>query len=170
MKMYFTLIAFAILMVSCKTNKPVPRENQELADKLELAVMLNSIFEDLKYEKSDELWAKYYFVKAHVEESKSHFVAATMLLDSAINRDLYKDSVYEARVILLEAIINEQLLLFENARNYYNQLCNEDQECLLTPNEKLIVILGKARIAKRLHLPIDKYLEEAAIKAISKLL
>ncbi len=173
MKLCLALVTFVLLLTSCKTEKPDLNVNQELADKLELAInlrfsqsevldtMLNGVFDELKLENSDQLWAKYYFVKAHVEESKSHFAAATLLLDSAINRGLYEDAAYEARVILLEAIINEQLLLFENARNYYNQLCNEDMACQLTSNEKLTVILGKARIAKRLHLPIEKYLEAA---------
>jgi tetratricopeptide (TPR) repeat protein len=173
MRHLLTFLYLLIVLTSCENAKQAVSPHSELRAQLQQAEemrfsrpecsdsILNHSLEELKVVNNDELWAQYYFVKAHVEESKSNFVEVSLLLDSAVNHGLYNDKAYEVRVILLEAIINEQLLLFKEASALFNSLCEMKEDCALTPHEQLMVYLGKARIAKRLRLPFADHLAKA---------
>ena len=170
MKLPFFFIIFIILIVSCKREKPALAVNQELTNTLQLAVdlrfehpeevdtLLHGVYAALKNENSDELWAKYYFVKAHVELVKNKYTQSILLLDSATRNEDFKQT-YQDKINLSYVLIYELSLLYKTSLEYHKRI--DIAQAHLSNNEKIITLFSRARIANHLRKSTDSYLARA---------
>ncbi len=173
MKHYLAIILTTFILFSCTKGNPKPSVNLDLLERLQEAenirfyrpevvdTILTNIVDALRKEDTDELWAKYYFLKAHVEYERGDYEQLVHYIDSAKLRGLDNDSVYNKKIVLLEALTKESLKLYDEAWQLYNFCNNDICDNGLTDNEKLKAYLAQARIAKSINLDIEPYLFKA---------
>ncbi len=157
MMRFLCLIPFVLIMVSCQqagiSDSLPPDLVETLAEAEELRfrrpeyvdVLLSQSLEAIEHADNDELWAQYYFIQAHVEMSKGHFDHVTHLVDS-INICKTFQANYEDKIILMNALLYEKMLLYESSYGYYKKVARLDRAVALTNDELLIALLGKVRI------------------------
>lgn len=165
-----SLIFILLFVISCDKNTPILTISENFRNIIEKAEeqrfshpefvdsVLQQILPDIKRIDNDNLWAKYYYLQAHVALYKNDFVNVTYLLDSTENFGLNNDINYKGKVMLLKAVNCEELYLNNEAFEYYNELYNNSY--LLNSNERLIAIFGKARVEKKSGIPFNSCISE----------
>lgn len=158
MRIYIFILFSIILSTSCQKN--VQDESSEaiyLSHRLHKAedlrfshpmvvdTMLSSIYEELQENNSDEYWAKYYFLKAHVEMLKGNYNKVFQWLDSAGIYPMFVEE-YQHKMDLLSAHVYEKMYLYEPSYEYFVNISEQTVSESFSPNDKLIALMGKARI------------------------
>ncbi len=157
MRLYILILFPFILLFSCQKEVQEELSNStDLSQRLQKAedlrfshpeivdTMLHNIYEDLKGSTSKEFWAKYYFVKAHVEMEKYNFPKSILLLDSAISTDRAGMDAYKDKFNLAYILIYESSQLYKQSLEHHEKI--DIEQSTLTNNEKLTVLLSKARL------------------------
>ena len=151
------LFLLTIILCSCKEELPVKIEvPQHLEQALEAAEnfgfrnydALDSILtytqEEIKQVDDNELWAKYYLLKAQKVLIEAKHDQAALLIDSATFYSSTFTYNHQDKINLLYGLIYEGTLLYKEALEYLQPIC--EKQCNFSDNDKLVTILANARI------------------------
>lgn len=154
MRYYTFIITLITLLFSCTKEDVEQTPNPQLVKSLDIAdefryrspMIMDSILLEsihlLDSADDNELWAKYYYLKAHSKADNEDYEGAVSLLDSATNTSFAFATAYQNEMNLLYGLIYEGILLYKDALTYVQPLCTKD----LRDNDKLIGLLLNCRL------------------------